>query len=160
MKSSDHVQFQAGLYSKELTEGLIEYVKSLPKARWVHRDRINSIPTAGTSASDYWFLGDRQQPVELNEFLIAIAPVINGVKPSESIINHYDVGGGMPEHIDLGPYRVNMVVMLSDNSDGVEIDKVFHKDVPGTAVLFPLRSPPHRVPAVKHERFIIIYLYE
>lgn len=160
MKSSDRVLLGVELFSKGLCDDLIEYINVLPKARWTHRTQLRSIPTAGTDVCDYWFLGDAQQPKEFNEFLISIAPIVDGFKPKETIVNRYEPGGGMSEHIDMAPYRTNMLVMLSNNDDGVEVDKEFYKDDPGKAVIFPFKSPPHRVPPVKQQRFVLIYLYE
>lgn len=148
------------LYSKEFCELVRDYVNTLPAGRWAHRLKINSLPTAGTEECDYWFLGDKQQPKEFSDFLFGMAPLVDGAKPVEAIINRYEVGGGMAEHIDIAVYRTNLVVMLSNNDDGIIVEDVFYKDDPGKAIIFPFKSPPHSVPPVKKQRFVLIYLYE
>lgn len=105
-------------------------------------------------------MGDGQQPKELRDTLFKLAPTIDGMKPVEACLNRYEVGTGMPEHIDIAMYRYNMVIPLCDNGDGLIVDGVFHVDVPGEGLIIPFKSPPHEVPLVKHRRYTLIYLYE
>lgn len=160
MKSSGLVRFQEGLFSKDICEAIIEYVRELPDNYWYHRLKINSLPTKGSKICDYYFLGDGQQPKEFREFLNTLAPLVDGVKPKELIINKYEPGGYMPEHVDISLVLANMVIQLSDEGDGIEIEGKFIQDVPGNATIFPSASPPHEVPPVKKQRFVLIYLYE
>jgi len=150
--------FQA--FDSDTAEDLRLQILTFEESRWHHRKQINSRPTQGSKDSDYYFCGDRQQPKEFNKYLRSLAPKIKGTMLGEACINRYDVGGHMPEHIDIATYRYNVVVMLCDQGDGIEIEGVFYSDAPGLAIQFPAKSPPHRVPAVKHQRFVIIYLYE
>lgn len=147
-------------FSPEIAKQLVEYVKALPEIYWYHRTMINSIPTQGTKEADYWFLGDGQMSSELRECLRTLAPTIDGFKPKELIINRYEVGTGMPEHIDKAFYMHNMVIALSDNNDGLTINGEFIVDQPGKGWIMPIKSPPHAVPPVKHQRFTLIYLYD
>ncbi|AEH03579.1 DNA endonuclease [Pseudomonas phage PhiPA3] len=105
-------------------------------------------------------MGDRQQPTELRKFLYDLAPIIDGWKPTEMCLNKYEVGNGMPEHIDLAMYRHNMVIALCDHGDGLLINGEFYVDTPGQGVILPFKSPPHEVPPVKTRRYVLIYLYE
>lgn len=152
--------YQEVLYSKEWCDSVIEYIDLLPRARWFHRSRTNSLPTKGTAVSDYNFLGDKQMPAEFAEYLFEVAPKIEGRNLSEVCINQYLPGGFLPEHIDRALYRHTMVIQLSELGDGIEIEGVFHEDVAGTVVVFPTNSPPHAVPPVKSKRYVLICLYE
>lgn len=147
-------------FSKEECAYLLEQLRAFPEPRWFHRDRINSKPTQGVTAASYDFCGDRQQPKDFNAYLRSLAPTIEGAWLAEACINRYLVGGGMPEHVDIARYRYNMVVALNERGDGVINSGVFHEDVAGEGFIYPARSEPHSVPAVKHERYVVIYLYE
>lgn len=139
---------------------IVDMLDQLPESYWLHRPQIHSIPTQGTRDSDYWFLSDRGIPREMRALLEACAPKIKGAMLDEVCVNRYLPGGGMPEHIDSAFVRFNLVVALNDCGDGVEISGTFYPDVPGEATVFPLRSEPHRVPPVKHKRYVLIYLYD
>lgn len=139
---------------------IIEYLEELPEARWFHRLKINSKPTKGDPTADYWFLGNHQMPKELSDHLFALAPTIDGQKPEEACINKYEIGCGMPEHVDIAMYRHNMVIPLSDHGDGLLVGDKFYVDVPGAGLIMPFKSPPHEVPPVTHRRYTLIYLYE
>lgn len=98
-------------------------------------------------------------PAELRKTLFSLAPNLPRTFVEEVCVNRYEVGFGMPEHIDLAQYQYNMVVALCDNGDGVNIEGVFHVDEPGKGIIFPRKSAPHDVPPVKHQRYVIIFLY-
>jgi len=147
-------------FSKEECAYLIQEIEAFEAPRWFHRDKINSIPTKGSNITDYYFCGDRQQPKAFNEYLRSLAPKIKGTWLGEAVINRYDVGGHMPEHIDHAQYRFNMVIPLCDNGDGLYCGETFHEDDAGNGVIFPARSEPHSVPPVKHRRYVVIFLYE
>lgn len=160
MKSTGRDPLLVDVFSKEFCDSLLEEVRELHEARWVHRKNINSRPTKGDVTSDYYFCGNHQFPKEMREALMQVAPQIEGCELGEVIINRYDVDGYMPEHVDVSPYRYNMVVALSDCGDGLTIRDEWHEDVPGRACIFPAFSAPHEVPPVKSQRFVLIYLYE
>lgn len=147
-------------FSAQIAATLVEAIDQLPIDYWFHRDKINSIPTAGTTVADYYFMGDRQMPKDLRETLFDLAPLIDGCKPKEACLNRYEIGTGMPEHIDKAMYRYNMVLPLCDLGDGLRIGPDFYVDNPGKGLIMPFKSPPHEVPAVKHRRYTLIYLYE
>lgn len=153
--------FQAvDAFSAEVAQGIITYIEGLHPAYWFHRHKINSKPTKGITAADYFFLGNGQQPKAFKEYLKAIAPTIDNFKPVEMCINRYEVGNGMPEHIDIAQYSYNMVIPLSDHGDGLLVNGDFYVDVPGKGLILPMRSPPHEVPPVNHRRYTLIYLYD
>lgn len=147
-------------FSDQIAKGIVDYCDELPKLRWFNRLKINSIPTKGDPTADYWFLGERQMPREFKDYLTELAPIIAGEKPYEICINRYEVGNGMPEHVDIAQYRHNMVIALSDHGDGLLINGEFYVDVPGSGVILPFKSPPHEVPPVTKRRYVLIYLYE
>lgn len=160
MKLSERVHRKVDGFSKEVCDYLLQEISEIHEARWFHRDKINSIPTAGTVDSNYDFLGDRQQPKEFNTYLRSLAPKLEGFTLAEACVNRYLPGGGMPEHIDQARYFFNVVIPLCDNGDGIIIEGTFYPDIPGQGVIFPARSAPHSVPAVKHLRYVVIFLYE
>ncbi|ABY63051.1 DNA endonuclease [Pseudomonas phage 201phi2-1] len=139
---------------------IIEYVETLDPSYWFHRLKINSIPTKGTNKANYWFMGDGQMPKALKEYLNELAPTIDGFKPAEICLNRYEVGNGMPEHIDQAFYRYNMVIPLSNHGDGLFVEDEWYVDRPGSGLIMPIKSPPHHVPDVKHRRYTLIYLYD
>jgi hypothetical protein len=147
-------------FGKDECAYLLELLAGFHPARWFHRKKINSIPTGTDPTSDYYFCGDRQQDKVFSEYLKSLAPVIEGGRLAEWCINRYEVGGYMPEHVDIAQYRFNVVVALCDNGDGITVEGTFIQDVPGQALVFPARSAPHAVPPVKHRRYVAIYLYE
>ena len=147
-------------FSAQNASEVVEYLEELPITRWFHRLKINSKPTKGDPTADYWFLGDRQMPKELRDHLFALAPTIDGELPIEACVNRYEIGTGMPEHVDIAMYRHNMVIPLSDHGDGLMVGDKFYVDVPGSGLIMPFKSPPHEVPPVTQRRYTLIYLYE
>ncbi|BDR26932.1 hypothetical protein RVBP20_1730 [Pseudomonas phage sp. NK1] len=160
MSLSAHERSTKDVFSAEFAADLVSYLDTLEDSWWFNRKKINSIPTKGITECDYWFLGHNQMPVELRELLFHIAPKVEGAWLGEVLINRYEIGTGMPEHIDQAVYRYNMVIALNDNGDGITINGEFYQDVPGRATIFPIRSEPHEVPPVKNKRYVLIYLYE
>lgn len=160
MKQLAQELLRVDVFSPEVCKSIVEYVETLPETRWYFRGKINSLPTTQGVKASYWFLGDKQQPKELSDYLFKIAPRIDGQAPVEACINRYHVGDYMPEHIDIALFRHNMVVQLTDTGDGLLLGDEFVKDVPGKATIFPANSGPHSVPPVKALRYILIYLYE
>lgn len=147
-------------FGADIAEQLVAYLEELPTGYWYHRLKINSIPTKGTTEADYWFMSDGQMPKDLRTFLQSLAPTIDGFGPTEICLNRYEIGHGMPEHIDRAFYRYNMVIPLCDNGDGLFVDGKWYVDKPGSGLIMPLKSPPHEVPPVKHKRYTLIYLYD
>lgn len=149
------------LFSKEQCAEIREILDKVEPARWCHRPRINSIPTKGTDASDYHFLGHHQMSKEMSEYFFSLAPVIEKAKLAEVCINRYDPGGFMSEHRDSAAfYCHNMVIQLSEEGDGIDIMGEFIEDQAGHYTVFPAMSVPHSVPPVKHTRYVMICLYE
>lgn len=147
-------------FSKQIATDISSYLDNLREKYWFHRDKINSIPMKGDPTADYYFLGHNQMPAELRNFLFALAPTIDGMKPIEACVNRYEIGRGMPEHIDQAYYRYNMVIPLSDYGDGLLVGDQFFVDKPGSGLILPSRSPAHEVPPVKTKRYVLIYLYD
>lgn len=150
----------ADVFSKDVCEALVAHIETFEPERWYLRKAIHSKPTQGTRVAHYYFCGDRQQPREFRERLFALAPHIDGARLCEAVINRYEVGDYMPEHIDHALYRYNLVINLSECGDGVTINGEFLADQLGRALVFPARSAPHAVPPVTHRRYVVIYLYE
>lgn len=159
MNSTVPVQSPVDVFSPQTAEAVVAALEELPDGYWYNRLKINSIPTAGTTEANYYFLGHNQMPSELRKTLWALAPSLPKAILEEVCVNRYEVGYGMPEHIDLAQYQYNMVVALCDNGDGVEIMGQMYVDNPGKGIIFPRKSAPHAVPAVKHKRYVIIFLY-
>lgn len=153
-------RFQVVLFSKGIAQAVVDALDALPVAYWYHRLKINSIPTGGDPTCSYHFLGHNQMPKVLREALWDLAPAIPGAVLREVCCNWYAPGEGMPEHRDLASYQHNVVVALNDNGDGVIINDDFFPDIPGLATVFPRLSEPHMVPAVKHKRYVLIFLYD
>lgn len=153
------VQSPVAVFSQQVAEAVVATLEELPDGYWYNRKKINSIPTAGTTEANYFFLGHNQMPPDLRKTLWELAPKLPKAILEEVCVNRYEVGFGMPEHIDLAQYQYNMVVALCDNGDGVEIMGEFFKDHPGQGIIFPRKSAPHAVPPVKHKRYVIIFLY-
>ncbi|MGG4591679.1 hypothetical protein ACLPJK_25830 [Pseudomonas aeruginosa] len=157
------------VFSKAQCEELLNHVQAFEPGRWHRRLKINSLPTtevgrtdhffAGTQA-DYYFCGDANQPPEFNALFRAMAPVIEGHFLTEAIINRYEIGQGMAEHVDRALYRVNLVIPLVECGDGLFVEDVWYEDIAGAGVYFKSNSPRHYVPPVKSQRFLAIYLYE
>lgn len=160
MKQLGQELLRVDAFSAHNAADVVAYLEELPEARWFHRLKINSKPTKGVADADYWFLGDRQMPKELKEHLTYLAPSIDGEKPSEICVNRYEVGNGMPEHIDVALYRYNMAIALCEHGDGLFIEDTFYEDRAGSGVIFPFKSPRHEVPPVTKRRYTLIYLYE
>lgn len=149
------------VFSAEVCEDLVEYLRKEPFPRWFHRKAINSIPTTpGDTASDYYFMGDRHMKLEDMEYIKSISPLIDGEAPFEIGFNMYKPGNYMPEHIDRAMFRYTMVIQLSCGEDGISIDGEFFQDQPGKAVVFEANSLPHAVPPVKELRFVMLCLYK
>lgn len=147
-------------FSAQTANELVTAIDKLPIGWWYHRKKINSIPTKGDPTADYYFMGDRQMPPELKEVLEFLAPTVDSFKPAEICLNRYEVGTGMPEHIDRAIYRYNVVIPLCDHGDGLYVEDKFYQDNPGKGLILPMQSPPHEVPPVKTRRYTLIYLYE
>ncbi len=160
MKPTDQKKLQVAQFSKEVCDDLKRQLGGMHDARWFHRAKINSRPTAGTVVASYDFLGDRQQPKDFAAQLRSLAPKYPGYFLIESIINRYKPGDWMPEHIDIQNYRKNLVIPLCEDGDGIEIEGVFYPDVLGEGVCFSDVSAPHSVPRVKSLRYVAIFLYE
>lgn len=148
------------VYSKETCQHVLSLVHAMEEPRWYHRLKINSRPTKGQDVSDYYFCGDAQQPKAFNQLLQSLAPEIEGYRLKESIVNRYDPGQYMPEHVDLSHYQFNIVIPLCEAGDGVWVNDQWIEDEAGVAVVFPYKSLPHSVPPVKRQRYVVIYLYE
>lgn len=128
---------------------------------------INSLPTTDETSenhfkgkeADYYFCGDSKQPRDFNRFLRSLAPKLDGYFLEEAIINRYDVGQGMAEHIDRAPFRLNIPIALCDDGDGLYVEEDWIEDEAGVGVVFGANSPRHYVPPVKKQRYIVVYLY-
>lgn len=160
MKHMEHAKLREVVFSKETCDQIKAELDGLEEARWFHRTQTYGQPTEGIRSADYYFLGDRQQPRDFNARIRALAPVYPGMELQEACVNRYLPGNYLPEHIDVHMFRKNLVIALCEEGDGIEIEKIFYPDVKGEGVAFGVRSVPHKVPAVKKLRYVLIYLYD
>ena len=160
MKPTAHEKLRVAVFSKETCEAILAQLVGMEEPRWFHRTRTYGLPTEGVLTASYSFLGDRQQPKAFNRFLRELAPEYPGLTLQEACINRYQPGDYIPEHVDVHMFRKNLVIALCEQGDGIEIEKIFYPDVQGEGVAFGVRSVPHKVPPVKHLRYVVIYLYD
>lgn len=156
------------VFSKDQCAEIVDRVQQFEPYHWYRRMKINSIPTTKKGSgnhfsgdeADYYFSGDALQPKDFNKFLRSIAPKIDGYFLEEAIINRYDVGQGMAEHIDKALFRINMPIPLCDSGDGLFVGDEWIEDDAGVGNIFGANSPAHYVPPAKHQRYIVVYLYD
>lgn len=154
-----HDKLQRRVCSKDQAAELAALFDQIPDSRWVTRNRINSKPTNSDGTCHYQVFFERNMSAEMLEALRKVAPKLERTWLDEIIVNRYLPGMYMPEHVDLDMNRYNVVVQISDSGDGIEVEGEFIPDDPGMATIFPVPSPPHAVPPVKHKRYVLIFLY-
>lgn len=139
-----------------------EHCSNLDNARWIHRSELKFPRAVGNSSCRYDFCGDSQMPNNLKDMLVAIAPKFDEFFLSEVGINRYQVGDFIGKHRDKDLYRMNVVVSLQENGDGLMIDDEhrFIEDRLGQGICIKGVGPVHSVPPVNQIRYTLIYLYE
>lgn len=160
MKKSDHVELITGSLSPEVCDELFKEFENLHDARFVHRTYLQRGRGVSDLTCDYHCALNKTLGVAFYERLLALAPVIPGCKVAEIVVNRYSPGQGMPDHRDRTTYKHNFTIPVQATGDGVVIEDEFYPDEKGRAVVFHGIGPVHRVPPVKHKRYVLIYLYE
>jgi hypothetical protein len=130
--------------------------------RWTRRVNLEPGRSISGSTCQYDFCGHAQMPLSLREKLKKLSPKYKDFPLAEIAINRYQVGDYIGKHKDRDFYRLNLVVALQQQGDGVFIDdeELFIEDKIGQGVLFKGIGPSHSVPSVKKLRYCLIYLYE
>lgn len=152
--------------SNVLDEGVArnirEEAEKLDEFRWTRRANLEPGRSISGSTCQYDFCGHSQMPQDLKNKLKELAPEYKDFPLAEIAINRYRVGDYIGKHKDRDLYRLNLVIALQEEGDGVFIDdeELFIEDKIGQGVLFKGIGPAHTVPPVKHLRYCLIYLYE
>lgn len=147
----------------DIVDEINNRIQDLEELRWVRRTNLGRGRGIVDSADcAYDFLGDKQMPKELKDFLESVAPKAGIFGLKEICINRYRKGDYIGPHKDKDLYIKNIVISLQDSSDGLYVNDTdeFIKDKKGQAVWFTGVGPTHSVPPVKEERHVLIYLYE
>lgn len=160
MKLSDHVELLTGLLSEELCEQLYKEFEQLHSARWLHRAKLQVGRGMSDLNCDYDCALNKTLGAEFYQRLLEIAPEFPGTRVAEIIVNRYMPGQGMPDHRDRSTYKHNLTIPVQARGDGIVLEDVFYPDEIGRGVVFHGIGPVHRVPPVKHKRYVLIYLYE
>jgi len=136
--------------------------EQLEDSRWTRRVNLEPGRSISGSTCQYDFCGHSQMPAGLKQKLKELAPEYRDFPLAEIAINRYRVGDYIGKHKDRDLYRLNLVVALQQQGDGVYIDdeELFIDDRIGQGVLFKGIGPAHSVPTVKSQRYCLIYLYE
>jgi hypothetical protein len=150
------------IFDKEITKEIKTKIISLESSRWVKRTDLSTRRAVGNSSCNYDFCGHKQMPNDLREELKNLAPTFNSFPLSEIAVNRYNVGDYIGKHKDRDLHRLNLVISLQEDGDGLYIDdeERFIEDVEGQGVMFKGVGPTHSVPPVKNLRYSLIYLYE
>jgi len=150
------------VFDKVLVNEIRQAAESLDSFRWTRRVNLEPGRSISGSTCSYDFCGHVQMPLELREKLKSLAPEYKDFPLAEIAINRYQIGDYIGKHKDRDLYRLNLVVALQEEGDGVYIDdkSEFIEDVAGQGVLFKGVGPAHSVPPVKNLRYCLIYLYE
>lgn len=149
--------------SKEDVVEINNRIKDLDELRWIRRTDLGRGRGVVDSADcAYDFIGDKQMPKDLKDYLESLAPKAGIFGLKEICINRYRVGDYIGPHKDKDLYIKNVVISLQENGDGLLVDETqeFIEDIEGQAVWFTGVGPTHSVPPVKHNRHVLIYLYE
>lgn len=155
------------LITKELSERQVNNINTILEkyqdaCYWQRRTSLG--PNRGIDGDEcaYDFMGNAFMPDDLKDYLLRVAPREDGYFISEICINRYNEGDYIGKHKDRAYYRMNRVISLQANGDGLYIDEdeKFIEDVVGQAVTINGIGPVHSVPPVKTKRHVFIVLYE
>lgn len=148
---------------KDQVNHINELLKDLQDdAYWTRRESLGASRGVNGEECSYDFMGHTFMPTELKEYLLEIAPREDGYFLGEICINRYKPGDYIGKHKDRAAYRMNRVIALQENGDGIYIDDEdrFIEDVEGQAVTIHGVGPVHSVPPAKNLRHVLIVLYE
>lgn len=160
MKLSDHVELLTELLTPELCNELYGEFEAMHSARWLHRSKLQVGRGMSDLNCDYDVALNKTLGAEHYARLLALAPEFPGCRVAEIVVNRYIPGQGMPDHRDRSIYKHNLTIPVQACGDGIVLEDTFYPDVIGRGVVFHGIGPVHRVPPVKHKRYVLIYLYE
>lgn len=147
-------------FPAQLCDELVTEFEFLHPARWVKRTEFVSGRAKGDRSCSYKCCLNKSIPQNLYNRLLDLAPKFKDAKVAEIVINKYDPGDYLPNHLDRTPYIYNCIIQLSEEGDGVTIEETFVPDKKGTCIVFESIGPWHEVKPVKNKRYVLIYLYE
>lgn len=161
MNLSDHVSFRQMFWPSQKCKEALEEIQSLHPARFVKRDKMDYVRATSNDL-------DCSYNVALNETLgkvaleklKSLAPEFEGSTLAEVVVNKYEPGDFMPEHIDKTTYTYNVLINLQSSEDGIQIEDTHYPDEEGRAIIFNKLGVKHSVPPVKNLRYTLMYLYE
>lgn len=150
------------IFKVDMVNDIRDRCQIIEDARWSHRSVLGFPRAVGDATCRYDFCGHNQMPKDLKEKLFNIAPKFDGYKLNETAINRYNIGDYIGKHKDRDLYRLNLVIALQENGDGIMIDDTgeFIEDKLGQGILIEGVGPTHSVPPVKNVRYSLVYLYE
>jgi len=134
----------------------------LHPARWVKRTEMQAHRSAVPGAEcKYSCALNQTLGKEYFAHLSSLAPEIEGCSLAEVVVNRYEPGDFIPEHLDRTVYPYNLMIHLEDSDeDGLMIEDTFYPLREGRMTVFKGAGLLHSVPPVKNERYTLIYLYE
>jgi len=141
---------------------LLDMVKATHPLCWIRRDDLDSNRGIEGHTCRYDTMTYPAMPDKLKEYVREIAPRPEGYIISDIVINRYQPGDYIGKHRDRAWYRMNSVIALQQDGDGIYIDddELFIEDIKGQSVTLFGAGPVHSVPAAKALRHVLIYLYE
>lgn len=149
----------AGLLSNEVCRAVREALQQLPPMYWTTRSQLAPGRGYAGETCHYSWSGPKSLPAEFYASLVDIAPKFDGLDLYEACVNKYMPGDYIGRHRDRDGCVLNVTVPLQTGGDGVIVDEVFYQDQVGSGNLLYQTGPAHSVPPVKHERYVLIFLY-
>lgn len=150
------------VFNSDTVDKIKKICNTIEPARWTRRTALAFPRAIGNSSCRYDFCGQSQMSADIKEQLTSLAPTFDGFPLAEVALNRYNIGDYIGNHRDRDLYRLNLVISLQADGDGLEINSTneFIEDRAGQGVLITGVGPIHSVPPVKHLRYSLIYLYE
>lgn len=150
------------VFKFDMVREIRDICQNIESARWSHRSALGFPRAIGDATCRYDFCGNSQMSQNLKEKLFDLAPTFEGYTLNEIAINRYNIGDYIGKHKDRDLYRLNLVIALQENGDGIMIDDTgeFIEDKAGQGILIKGVGPVHSVPPVKNVRYSLVYLYE
>lgn len=148
-----------GVFSEEVCREIREKLMALPKEAWALRQGEMRGRGYPGETCHYRWIGPGMFPKDLYDRLLELAPKREDWVLCEICANKYLPGDYIGKHRDRDMYQINLVIPIQTGEDGVEVEGEFKADVAGQANIFYNTGPAHTVPAVKKERYLLIFLY-
>ena len=161
MNLSDHVSFHQTFFPNQKCKEALEIIKDLHPARFVKRNKMDYYrATSEELDCSYSVSLNASLGKEALQKLTDMAPTFEGAKLAEVVVNKYEPGDYMPDHLDKTTYTHNVLINLQSSEDGIQIEDTHYPDEEGRAVIFNKIGVRHSVPPVKNLRYTLISLYE